>query len=255
MVKKLASIAIAYLLAGLPVSAMAQTSVSLPLGPGEVLVRLQAAGKDSKLADKISIGCTVSASGDDQKAARKDLSDKMSKVSAALKSSGIKEDAIFAVPNWQGKASMVASAMAVAVAADGDDSDGEITEQQEYKIRLSTVDQIGKISDAMTGASCARTSGPDFELADKAAAKVRATDAAMSEAKKSAELYATRLGLKVLRVTRVEEGGGPFSDMMGPEFQQMMAMAMSKIGSSSDEDPRLVNTSQSIVVEFLMGPK
>lgn len=255
MVKKLTSFAVASMVAGSPLATTAQTSVSLPLGPGEVLVRLQAAGKDSKIADKISIGCTVSASGDDLKTARKELSDKKAKVSSALKSSGIKDDAIYTVPTWQGKAGMVASAMAVAAAADGEDSDGEISEQQEYKIRLSSVDQIGPVSDALTDASCARTSGPDFELADKPAAKIRATDAALTEAKKSADLYAARLGLKVLRVTRVEEGGGPFSDMMGPEFQQMMAMAMSKIGSLSDDDPRLVSTSQSIVVEFLMGPK
>ncbi len=255
MVSKLTSIAGAFAIASLPLSAMAQTSVSLPLGAGELLVRLQATGKDSKLADKISIGCTVSASGDDQKAARGALSEKKAKVSSALKSSGIKEDAIFAVPSWQGKAGLVASAMAVAVAADGEDSDGEVSEQQDYKIRLTSVDQITSISDALTDAGCARTSGPDFELADKGAAKVRATDAALAEAKKSADLYAARLGLKVLRITRVEEGGGPFSDMMGPEFQQMMAMAMSKLGSMSDDDPRLVSTSQSIVVEFLMGRK
>ncbi len=234
--------------------ALAQTSVTLPLGAGEVLVRLQASGKDRQIADSISVGCTVTASGEGRSEARKALKEKLDKVQTAFKAQGIKADAIRATPSWQGKMGLISSAMAVAAASD-EDADEDVSEQQEYSVTLSSVDQIAPLSDALTDAGCARTSGPDFKLADGAAAKRRATDAALVEARKSAELYAARLNLKVLRITRLEEGGGPFSDMMGPEFQQMMAMTMAKLGSGSDGDPREVQTNQSIVVEFLMGPK
>jgi uncharacterized protein len=235
-------------------AAFAQTSVTLPLGKGEVLVRLQASGKDMRLADSISMGCTVTATGEGRAEARKALKDKQSKVDAAFKAQGLKTDDIRVTPNWQGKMALISSAMAVAAASD-EDADEDVSEQQEYSLTVASVEKIAPLTDALTDAGCARTSGPDFKLADPAAAKRRATDAALIEARKSADLYAERLNLKVLRITRLEEGGGPFSDMMGPEFQQMMAMTMAKLGSGGDGDPRQVTTSQSIVVEFLMGPK
>jgi uncharacterized protein len=231
-------------------AADAQTSTTVPLRPGEVLLRLQASGTDSRAAELISMSCTAVGTGDNRDAAKKELKEKTAKAMAALKAKGVPDAAVKAVPNWKGQLGVFASAMAAA----GSEDEGEASEQQEYAIDLKSVDQIAPVTEALAEAGCIRGGAPTLKLADPAAATKRATDSAFVEARKAAEAYALRLDLKVLRIVRVDEGGGALSDMMGPQFQQMMALTASRLGGGND-DPAQVTTIKSVTVEYVLGPK
>jgi uncharacterized protein YggE len=232
-------------------AADAQTSTTVPLRPGEVLLRLQATGTDSRAAERISMACTAVGTGDNRDAAKKELKDKTAKTLAALKAKGVPDGAIKALPSWKGQLGVFASAMAAA----GSEDEGEASEQQEYAIDLKSVDQIAPVTEALAEAGCIRGAAPTLKLSDPAAATKRATDAAFVEARKAAEAYALRLDLKVVRIVRVDEGGGALSDLMGPQFQQMMALTASRLGGGGNDDPAQVSTTKSVTVEYVLGPK
>jgi len=235
--------------------AAAQTNVSVPLEPNQVLLKVQASGKHLQQADRITISCLNVATGDTRVAARTEQKSKRDKVTAALKKEKLPESAWRILPGWQGAGGIVGGAMAAA--SGGEDDDGETSLQDEFVIDIPAVARIDAISEGIAEAGCIRTKAPEFRLNDPAAAKQLATDKALTAARADADAYGKRLGLKVLRVVRIDEGGGGLSDMFGPEYSEMMstaASAMAMLGGGKVDNPGMVATTRSLNVEFVLGP-
>jgi uncharacterized protein YggE len=78
------------------------------------------------------------------------------------------------------------------------------------QVKLNDLTQVGKIIDTAAQSSANRIQGLQFTLKDEQAVYSQALREAVAKAKAKAEAIASALGLKIMRVLRVEEGGpGP----------------------------------------------
>lgn len=94
---------------------------------------------------------------------------------------------------------------------------------------------------------------PDIELANPAAAKAKATTAALAAAKAQAENYAAALNMRVVRMLRVSETGA-IREFLGPEsdfIMQDMRNDRDRRASMLDDAP----ITASLSVDFVLGPK
>lgn len=77
------------------------------------------------------------------------------------------------------------------------------------QIRTGDLDQVGKLVDAATQAGATNVQRLEFTLRDEHAVRAQALGEAATRARAKADAIASALGLKVVRVLRVDEQGGP----------------------------------------------
>jgi uncharacterized protein YggE len=77
-------------------------------------------------------------------------------------------------------------------------------------IRFRDIRNSGKILDALVGQGANQINGPTLTIDKPEAALDEARAKAIAEARARAELYARSLGMRVVRVVSVSEGGGSF---------------------------------------------
>ena len=93
-------------------------------------------------------------------------------------------------------------------------------------VRLRDMDKLGELLSALVGAGANRLNGVSFDIAEPAKLQDDARKAAMTDAKKRADLFAAAAGVTVKRVMSISEGGG-----FAPP--QPMAMRAMKAGGES----------------------
>lgn len=97
-------------------------------------------------------------------------------------------------------------------------------------ITVRKIGELGRIMDALVGVGANQIQGPSFEVDDKESAFDEARRAAIGKARTRAGMYASELGLKVLRIVSISEGTGGF----GPP---MPMMAMARMEKSQADTP------------------
>ena len=92
-------------------------------------------------------------------------------------------------------------------------------------VKIRKLESIGSVLTALVGASANNMSGLQFGVSDKKGLMEKARKAAIADARKKADLYATELGTSVKRLVTLNEGGGyqpPAPMMMRTAKAEMM---------------------------------
>lgn len=112
--------------------------------------------------------------------------------------------------------------------------------------KVRTIDNTGRVIDAAVGAGGNTVNGVFFSYQDPDAQLDAARRDAIAEARRRAELYASALNMRVVRVAVVVEGGGYSPPMPMP----MMARAEAAQDASTPIAPGEIETRVSVGVTF-----
>ncbi|WP_395645967.1 SIMPL domain-containing protein [Terricaulis sp.] len=185
---------------GAPSAALAQQAqVSAPPAQGTLLT-VNAEGKVEGRPDMATINLGVTTEGQTAQAALQENSRRMQALNAALRRAGIAE-------------------------RDIQTSNVSVQPQQQYRenqpplitgyiasnqvtAKVRTIANTGRVIDAAVAAGGNTVNGVYFSYQDPDAQMDAARRAAVAEARRRAELYASALGMRVARVVAVSEGGG-----------------------------------------------
>ncbi|GGZ02163.1 SIMPL domain-containing protein [Novosphingobium colocasiae] len=208
--RKLALLAAASLIAALPVcAAQAQDASVIPaIAAGHTLLTVSAQGASTRTPDMAGFSAGVTTQGATASEALTANSAAMAKVIAALKRAGVADkdiqtSTINLNPQWAQPKRL----------PDGsyEDAPQRIIGYQannSVNVRARKLDQMGKVIDALVSAGANQVNGPNFMLAEQAAAEDEARVDAIKAARARAELYARAAGLRVVRIVSINEGGG-----------------------------------------------
>ena len=105
--------------------------------------------------------------------------------------------------------------------------------------RVRNVDNLGRVIDAAVGAGGNTVNGVSFAHQNVDAQLDAARRAAIAEARRRAELYASALGMRVQRIVAVQEGGGFSPPMPVPYAARMDAQQMSTPISPGEIETRV----------------
>lgn len=92
-------------------------------------------------------------------------------------------------------------------------------------VKIRKLESVGTVLTALVNAGANNMSGLQFDVSDKKGQMEKARKAAIADARKKAELYATELGTSVKRLVTLNEGGGyqpPAPMMMRAAKAEMM---------------------------------
>src|SRR6185436_13862784 len=109
------------------------------------------------------------------------------------------------------------------------------------QVKTSDLAQVGKVIDLATGSGANTIQSLRFILKDDAGARAQALREASIKARSKAEAIASSLGLKILRVLRVEEGGlspRPIMEFANDSLQAVRANAATTPVESGSIDVR-----------------
>lgn len=240
---------------------------------GEVLLEVLATGTSTTKIIKVSTYCDlrVNAAGKDE--AAKALTKAEQSLSNGLRAVGLDAAVLdFSLPTTmnvdQGfAASEVAAYAADAAAALSDAATDAVESLANAKTMVILTRRVGISTASVIDMQAARAvfseSGceedyrmirqPNVELAQPAAAKAKATTAAIAAAKAQAENYASALNMRVVRMLRVSETGA-IREFLGSESDfilQEMRNDRDRRAPITDDVP----ISASISVDFVLGPK
>ena len=242
-----------------PAAASAQATPAPPaLVPGEVVVRIASIGVDRSPATKVAIGATLITSADTIAAARTANAALFDKVVGAVQAAGGDARKVRVVPPAR-TLGFIGNEMpdVEAIMAAGNDAPREMrpnprrTVTNRIEVQLPDYSLFEKVRDAMETAGATSVGGPVLALSDDAPARRAARADAVKKAKVDAQSYADTLGLRSVRLVRINEAGT--GDEMGGMMQSFMQFA--NLGGGLETAPGIVSTSQIVSVEFVLGPK
>lgn len=223
---------------GAPGVAMAQQSqVTSPPAQG-TLLSVNAEGKVEGRPDMATINLGVTTEGRTAQAALQENARRMQALTAALRRAGIAE-------------------------RDIQTSNVSVQPQQQYRenqpplitgyiasnqvtAKVRNIDNTGRVIDAAVAAGGNTVNGVYFSYQNPDAQMDAARRAAVAEARRRAELYASALGMRVARVVAVSEGGSFQPPMPVPMLQRMEAGD----GASTPISPGQIETSVNLTVTF-----
>jgi uncharacterized protein YggE len=221
-----------------PQIAAAQTTPAIPVQPTQgTYLQINAEGSSEARPDLATIHLGVSTEGQTAQAALQENARRMSALNAALRRAGVAE-------------------------RDIQTSNVSVHPQQQYRenqpplitgyqanntvnVRVRNVNNLGRVIDQVVAAGGNTVNGVNFSHADPDAQLDAARRDAIAEARRRADLYANALGMRVVRIAAVSEGGG-FSPPM-PMQMERMAMAND---ASTPISPGEIETRVSVSVTF-----
>jgi uncharacterized protein len=227
----------------------------------EVQVQIASTGFVISLANKVTVLAQITSKGESVTDARAANTALFDKVMAAVKRAGAETSGVRIVPPTRAMGfvgneqfdpeafeAMAAGSPAAAMAPAKKQS---ITNMVE--VRLPNAGLYEKVRDALEMSGAKSVSGPIYMLSDDSAARRAAKADALMRAQVDAKSYADPLGLKIVRILRIAESGnaGDFASMMQNAYQQMAGQP----GGSREPVLGEIKTTQSISVEFILGPK
>lgn len=122
------------------------------------------------------------------------------------------------------------------------------TVSRDFSIKVRKIGDAGKAVDACTSAGATGINGVSFGLADPAAARVRATEIAVSDARTRAEALARAAQLHIVSLKSLSLGGGPIVP------QPIMRMAAGAMAPSTQLDQSDVSVTVSVDAVYLAEP-
>ncbi|HEX8900500.1 SIMPL domain-containing protein [Vitreimonas sp.] len=222
-----------------PNAAVAQTAPAEHGTPGVqgTLLSVSADGTSEARPDMATINLGVTTEGQTAQAALQENARRMSALTQALRRAGIAE-------------------------RDIQTSNVSVFPQQQYRenqpplitgyqanntvtAKIRNVNNVGRVIDAAVAAGGNTIHGVSFSHADPDAQLDAARRAAITEARRRAELYASALGMRVHRVVAVSEGGGYAQPYPVPMAARMEADAV-----ATPIAPGEIETRASVSVTF-----
>lgn len=222
-----------------PQIAAAQTTTTAPTQPAQgTLLQINADGTSEARPDLATINLGVTTEGQTAQAALQENARRMTALNAALRRAGIAE-------------------------RDIQTSNVSVYPQQQYRenqaplitgyqanntvnVRVRNVNNLGRVIDAVVAAGGNTVNGVSFSHADPEAQLDAARRDAIAEARRRADLYASALNMRVVRIVAVSEGGGYSPPMPMP----MERMAMAGNDASTPIAPGEIETRVSVGVTF-----
>ena len=92
-------------------------------------------------------------------------------------------------------------------------------------IKVRALDKLGKVLDALVAQGANQINGPSFDIDQPEAAYTEARIAAVKKAQAQAQTYADALGMRVLRIVSINEGGSSQPQPMPMRMRVMAAAA------------------------------
>lgn len=197
-----------------PQTALAQDAPPNAAGVQGTLLSVSAEGSSEARPDLATINLGVTTEGQTAQAALQENARRMTALTQALRRAGIAE-------------------------RDIQTSNVSVYPQQQYRenqpplitgyqanntvtAKVRNVNNLGRVIDAAVGAGGNTIHGVSFSHAEPDAQLDLARRDAIAEARRRAELYANALGMRVVRIVAVQEGGG-FSPPMPVAFERSAA--------------------------------
>ncbi len=120
----------------------------------------------------------------------------------------------------------------------------QVTNQ--VSVRLRDIAKLGGLLSSLVEAGANRLNGVSFDIAEPAPLMDEARKAALADARKRADLYATAAGVKVARVLSISEGGS----MQAPQPMILRAMKAGGEAVPIAAGEQAINASVSVVYEI-----
>ncbi len=226
-------------LAFAPMNASAQTPASLATPNDGTLLSILAQAEASRVPDVAGLSTGVVTQAADANAALRANAAQMARVMAAIRAAGIAEkdvqtSGINVNPQYR-------YAENQPPAITGYQASNTVS------IKVRDVGKLGQVLDALVASGANQVNGPSFEIDQPEAVYDEARRTALDKAQRRAEMYAKSLGMRVLRIVSISEGGGFVRPM-----PMMKAMAMDS-QESSPVSPGQTTLSASLDVVFELG--
>lgn len=264
------AIALATLFASSALIAAPESLSKVDTAKGEILLEVQANGAMIAKIVKVTIACDLGASGATKAEAEQALQKAQQVMRENFDAAGLATTILdFSVPSIKANEydypTEIAAVDAAAVAAA--DTVGPTFDDDRQQVRVARKQRVAVIVGSMSDMEMARSlfaesncnedysaiRRPGIVLADAENAKNGATSMAIESAKAQAELYASALGKRVVRIIRVSETGA-IKEFLGAESEfilQEMRSDRNRQQPVSNEMP----VTASIAVDFVLGPK
>jgi uncharacterized protein YggE len=220
-----------------PASAQNTPTPQVAPTPGTLLT-VSAEGKVEGRPDMATINLGVTTEGQTAQAALQENARRMTALTAALRRAGIAErdiqtSNVSVYPQQQyreGQQPLIT----------GYQANNSVT------AKVRNIDNTGRVIDAAIAAGGNTVNGVSFSYADPDAQLDAARRDAITEARRRADLYASALNMRVVRVVQVVEGGGYSPPMPVPMLQRMEAAQ----DASTPIAPGQIETTAQVSVTF-----
>ena len=225
-----------------PMTANAQTSPDIAIAsPQGTLLSVSASADATRVPDVATISTGVVTQAADANAAMRANAVQMDKVMAAIRAAGIAErDIQTAGINLNPQYKYVENQPPSIVGYQASNT---------VNVKVRDLSKLGKVLDAFVANGANQLNGPSFEVDKPDEAYDEARLSALKKARARADTYAAALGMKVLRIVSINEGGGS----MPRPMPMMRAMAMDSMAKETSVSPGETSLSVSIDVVFELG--
>lgn len=264
------AIGLATLLASSAAIAAPESLSKVDTAKGEILLEVQANGMVMAKIVKVTIACDLGAAASTKAKAEQALQKKQQVVRQNFDAAGLGGAILdFSTPSsganryeyaTEAVEAVAAAAGAVDAVKANSESDWEnpsVARKQRVGISVSSMSELELARSLFSESDCdedySSIRRPNIILADVENAKMTATSMAVESAKAQAELYASALSKRVVRIIRVSETGA-IKEFLGAESEfilQEMRSDRNRQQPVSNEIPVTV----SIAVDFVLGPK
>lgn len=122
------------------------------------------------------------------------------------------------------------------------------TVSRDFSIKVRRIGDAGKAVDACTSAGTTGINGVSFGLADPTAARNRATEIAVADARSRAQTLASAANLRLVSLKSLSLGGGPIVP------QPMMRMAAGAMAPATQLDQSDVSVTVSVDAVYVAQP-
>jgi uncharacterized protein len=231
-----AAAALAVMAAAAAPMASAQTPQAATPGVQGTLLSVSADGVSEGRPDMAIINLGVTTEGQTAAAALAENARRMTALTAALRRAGVAERDI-----------QTSNVSVYPQQAYQEGQNPRITGYQannSVTAKVRTIDNTGRVIDAAVGAGGNTVNGVSFTYADPDRELDAARRDAIQEARRRAELYASALDMRVVRIVAVQEGGG-YSPPMPMPMERMAAQ-----DASTPISPGQIETRVSVSVTF-----
>jgi uncharacterized protein len=222
-----------------PQIAAAQTTTTVPAPPAQgTLLQINAEGRSEARPDMATINLGVTTEGRTAQAALQDNARQMNALTQALRRAGVAErdiqtSNVSVHPQQQYRENQ-------APLITGYQANNTVT------AKVRNVNNVGRVIDAAVAAGGNTIHGVHFSHQEPEAQLDVARRNAIAEARRRADLYASALNMRVVRIVAVSEGGGYSPPMPMP----MMAERMAAADASTPVSPGQIETRAHVNVTF-----
>ncbi|MCD9028096.1 SIMPL domain-containing protein [Luteimonas sp. BDR2-5] len=228
-------------LGSLSMTASAQDVAVAPANANNTLLSVSAQAEASRAPDIATLSTGVVTQAADANGAMRANAEQMARLMTAIKAAGIAErDVQTSGINLSPQYRYAENQPPVITGYQASNS---------VNLKVRDIGRLGQVLDALVASGANQINGPTFEIDDADGVQDEARAAALKKAQARAEMYATSLGLRVLRLVSVSESGSGFQ----PPRPMMMMRAVAQDSAASPVSPGETTLTANLDVVFELG--